>query len=74
MSIGRPKLGNEASVTKQKAALANVGRIKTMREAGDGYQKIARELGMGVGTVMRIVSGVEQRLPSAGLGRGRKAA
>jgi DNA invertase Pin-like site-specific DNA recombinase len=73
-AIGRPKIGSEASAAKQKEARAKVARIMAMREAGDGYQKIARELGMGVGTVMRIVGGTEKRMPGAGLGRGKKTA
>jgi DNA invertase Pin-like site-specific DNA recombinase len=73
-AIGRPKLGSEANEVDRENARKNVAKIKAMRAAGDGYQKIARELNMGVGTVMRIVSGVERRRPGAGLGRGRRAA
>jgi DNA invertase Pin-like site-specific DNA recombinase len=73
-AIGRPKIGSEASKTKQKEALAKVARIKGLQAKGMGLQKVAKELGIGVGTVIRLVGGDEKRKPGAGLGRGKRAA
>jgi DNA invertase Pin-like site-specific DNA recombinase len=44
-TLGRPRVG-----PKVEAA------VRASREAGNGIKKIARELGIGVGTVQRIVT------------------
>ncbi|MGE0854417.1 MAG: recombinase family protein [Hyphomicrobiaceae bacterium] len=46
--LGRPKL--------EEADPARAAKVRAMRSRGDGVRKIARELGVGVGTVLRLTS------------------
>lgn len=55
VTLGRPKMGAEASEEKAKARLRLKEKIQRVLAKGDsGILKIAREFGVGTGTVQRI--------------------
>ena len=54
--LGRPKLGNERDKVRARAGARQRAAILEARKAGKGKVKIARELGVGVGTVSRVIA------------------
>ena len=59
VTLGRPKL--------EDADPARAEKVRAMRARGVGVRKIARELGVGVGAVLRLTSPAAPKLTEAGL-------
>jgi DNA invertase Pin-like site-specific DNA recombinase len=55
-TLGRPTLGNERDKARARDGARQIAAILTARKQGKGKVKIAKELGVGVGTVSRVLA------------------